>query len=157
MIPNKGKNIKKTTSIEEGAHMKIEGRNGKEQVIKWSELKTLLNADLDFAVTPTYSVYRALITQSSTNAPTIKVLENTIGNIAWSRNAQGNYYGTLAGTFTEDKVYSQIMNSNSGIYGDIVAGRLNDNVFEIWTASSLLGSEIDGALTDASIEIRVYS
>lgn len=104
-----------------------------------------------------YKIYRALITQSSTNAPTVVVLENTFhDNIVWTRNDVGNYYGTLPGVFIANKTFSNCMNSNSGNYGDIVGGRLSDNVFELWTASAALASDVDGLLTNASLEIIVY-
>lgn len=51
MIPSKGKNIKNITSIEDKALLKVEGRNGKEVVIKWSEIKTLLNSELTIPTT----------------------------------------------------------------------------------------------------------
>lgn len=49
------------------------------------------------------AVYRALLTQSSTNAPTAEILENTIGNIVWSYDGPGHYRGTLTGAFTLGK------------------------------------------------------
>jgi hypothetical protein len=38
-----------------------------------------------------------LITQTSTSAPTVIELENTIGPIVWTRTATGIYFGTLTG------------------------------------------------------------
>lgn len=46
-------------------------------------------------------VYRALLTQSSTDAPTATVLENTLGGtVVWTRIDAGQYVGTLAGAFS---------------------------------------------------------
>jgi hypothetical protein len=56
-------------------------------------------------ILPTYTKYIALISQSSTSAPTVIELENTIGPIIWTRNSTGIYYGTLTGAFTLDKTY----------------------------------------------------
>ena len=103
-----------------------------------------------------YKVYAALITQSGTSAPTVTVLENTIGTIVWTRTAAGNYSGTLTGAFTASKTFSQLTLSltdpqaigytkrNSG---DVVVVRTYD--------SSTVGK--DSTLVDASLEIRVYN
>lgn len=49
-------------------------------------------------------IYRALLTQSSTSAPTATVLENTLGGtVVWSYTDVGIYVGTLAGAFTASK------------------------------------------------------
>jgi len=50
-----------------------------------------------------YKIYTALLTQVGTSAPTATVLENTIGDIVWTRSGTGEYIGTLASAFTIDK------------------------------------------------------
>lgn len=47
-----------------------------------------------------YKVYAALFTQVGTAAPTVTVLENTIGAINITYGAQGRYYLNSAGLFT---------------------------------------------------------
>ena len=54
-------------------------------------------------ILPTYKKYIALITQTSTSAPTVVEIENTIGPIIWTRTAVGEYEGTLTGAFTNNK------------------------------------------------------
>lgn len=44
-------------------------------------------------------VYLALMYQSQQDPPVVTVLYNTIGNIVWTRQQQGTFYGTLANTF----------------------------------------------------------
>jgi len=45
-------------------------------------------------------IYRALLTQSGTDAPVAIIQENTLGGVpVWSRDAVGEYYITLAGAF----------------------------------------------------------
>lgn len=45
--------------------------------------------------------YVALISQTGTNAPIATVLENELGGeLVWTRNAAGDYSGTLSGAFT---------------------------------------------------------
>jgi len=50
-------------------------------------------------------VYRALISQSGIESPEAIVLENSIGNIVWTRQYAGIYYGTLNNAFPEDKTF----------------------------------------------------
>ncbi len=51
-------------------------------------------------------VYKALITQSGTDAPVATVLVNTLsGTPVWSRVSVGYYKLTLASEFTNDKTY----------------------------------------------------
>jgi hypothetical protein len=53
-----------------------------------------------------YLSYVALLTQTGTSAPVATVLANTLGGtVVWTRDSAGNYTGTLAGAFTEDKTY----------------------------------------------------
>ena len=52
-------------------------------------------------------VYKALLTQTETDAPTAIVLENTLGGeVVWTRTNVGEYRGTLDGAFAEDKVFA---------------------------------------------------
>lgn len=51
-----------------------------------------------------YKVYTALLNQTGTDAPVATVLENTLGGtVVWTRFSIGEYRGTLAGAFTENK------------------------------------------------------
>ena len=52
-------------------------------------------------------VYRALLTQSGTNAPVATVLENTLGGEAvWTRAGENDYRGNLSGAFPSSKLFS---------------------------------------------------
>ncbi len=48
-------------------------------------------------------VYRALVSQSGTDDPTVLIQENTLGEIVWSRDSAGNYFGRLTGAFPEEE------------------------------------------------------
>ncbi len=49
-------------------------------------------------------VYRAVLSQSSTGAPTATVIENTLGgSVVWARSGMGTYTATLASAFTVNK------------------------------------------------------
>jgi hypothetical protein len=107
-------------------------------------------------ILPTYKKYIALITQSSTAAPTVIELENTIGPIIWTRSAVGVYFGTLAGAFTLDKTYVTL--SNVVVNSIVLAQRKDINSIEIDTTNlhSPTAAHHDTHLSNNTIEIRVY-
>ncbi len=100
-----------------------------------------------------YKVYSALISQSGTSDPTVIVLENTIGVIAWTYNAPGTYIGTLLGAFVADKTFSIITN-NTVSYSSFQYNSTDD--IDIQTKDYLTNTNTDGLLINTSIEIRVY-
>ena len=101
-----------------------------------------------------YKKYVALLNQTGTAAPTSTILDNTLsGIITWSRSATGEYEGTLTGEFTDNKTFVIITITQSG---QVLAVRKNNNTVKVYTFTDL-GVAIDGYLTNASIEIRVYS
>lgn len=103
-----------------------------------------------------YKRYVALLSQTGTDAPTATVLENTLGGtVVWTRNDVGDYTGTLAGVFTENKTWCI---AGTGFYND---NATNANVTRASSDTiSLLVSSANGAIiddwSDAAIEIRVY-
>jgi hypothetical protein len=107
-------------------------------------------------ILPTYTKYIALISQSSTSAPTVIELENTIGPIVWSRNSTGIYYGTLTGAFTLDKTY--VMLSNVELDSIVMAKRGNNDFIQIDTTNlhSPTAAHHDDHLKNNTLEIRVY-
>ena len=98
-------------------------------------------------ILPTYKKYIALITQTSTNAPTVIELENTIGPIVWTRTAVGQYDGTLTGAFIANKTYLTI-SSTLGNYIISVYRNNNDTI--------RIESNLDAQLYNNTLEIRVY-
>jgi hypothetical protein len=107
-------------------------------------------------ILPTYTKYIALISQSSTAAPTVVELENTIGPIIWTRNSTGIYYGTLTGAFTLDKTY--VMLSNVELDSIVMAKRGNNDFIQIDTTNlhSPTAAHHDDHLKKNTLEIRVY-
>jgi hypothetical protein len=107
-------------------------------------------------ILPTYKKYIALISQSSTSAPTVIELENTIGPIIWTRSAVGVYFGTLAGAFTLDKTYVTL--SNVVANSIVLSQRKDINSIEINTTNlhSPTVAHHDGHLSNNTLEIRVY-
>ena len=102
-----------------------------------------------------YERYIALITQTSTSAPTVIELENTIGPIIWSRKTTGEYSGTLTGAFTANKTYATISQS---LADSIVMISTTANDINIITTNlhSPTAAKHDSHLSKNTIEIRVY-
>jgi hypothetical protein len=102
-----------------------------------------------------YERYIALITQTSTSAPTVIELENTIGPIAWTRKATGEYVGTLTGAFTANKTYATI---SQALANSIVMISTTANDINIITTNlhSPTAAKHDSHLSNNTIEIRVY-
>ena len=106
-----------------------------------------------------YNSYSALISQSGTSAPTVKVLNNTTGvTFTLSRNSSGNY--TLTGSsdvFTSDKTGTLYNFNSNGSFpnGSMFFYSIGAQFFIIETRDS--GTPTDGVITDSFIEIRVYN
>ena len=100
-----------------------------------------------------YKKYIALISQTGTADPIVTVLENTIGDIVWTRTSFANYAGTLAGAFPDaDRTYLLIGNNNDNFFN------LSHNTINDLVILSKDGSNTgqDGLLDNTTIEIRTY-
>jgi hypothetical protein len=103
-----------------------------------------------------YQRYIALITQTSTSAPTVIELENTIGPIIWSRISTGVYEGTFAGAFTLDKTYTTL--SQVATNSIVLVSRKTIDTIKIETTNlhSPTAAHHDTHLVKNTLEIRVY-
>lgn len=111
-------------------------------------------------------VYRAIMAQSGTAAPTATVLENTIGPIVWTRAAPGLYVGTLTGAFPIAKtmVMMTTANASEADYFEIIEStRLDANRVQIITTAVDVALGAAGQIDDClepgkgiGIEILVY-
>jgi hypothetical protein len=103
---------------------------------------------------PTYQKYIATISQTGILDPTITILENTLGDIVWVRNAAGNYTGSLNGAFPNiDKVYLYLSNTQQNNYVSIYWSNANDIGLITYDFANV-GQ--DNNLVSNTIEIRVY-
>lgn len=117
--------------------------------------KNLINSiyGVTDSLAPKYKVYHALISQTGVDAPTVKVLENTIGALVWTYDGVGIYQATLAGAFTLNKTSFLFTPNKKGFFQWFA----NDvNVIEVNVSDSAAAAS-DGLLGDATIEIRVYN
>ncbi len=106
-----------------------------------------------------YLVYRALLTQSGTDAPEAVVLENTLGGtVVWTRLGVGSYQGALTGAFTANKTFI-----NQIVMSDNLNGWLAELFLSSTSAVTLTtldaGTPADATITPtnpAFVEILVY-
>lgn len=77
------------------------------------------------------TTYHVLLTQTSTNAPTVTDFNNNFGTITWSYIGVGVYKGTSVGSFPSDKT-SVIMNTG-GKLGYARAWRVDDDTIRVET------------------------
>jgi len=106
------------------------------------------------SATGNYKKYVALLTQTSTGAPTAKVLENTLGGtVVWTYSSTGVYAGTLTGAFTADKSPVILTSNNSGV---TLTGGASASTNFVGIETRTGGTLTDGLMTDSFIEIRVY-
>jgi hypothetical protein len=99
---------------------------------------------------PIKKIYRALLTQSGTDAPVATVLENSLGGtVVWTRNTAGEYLATLASAFPAAKTFFRpVIGTDGG--GSIQVIRASDNAMQVAT------SEGDDILNGNPFEILVY-
>jgi len=104
-------------------------------------------------------VYAGLISQTGTDAPTITVLENNLsGDVVWTREGAGIYYGTLVDAFpdnktliiTQGKTIAPTEEDNNGF----TVIRANSNIIHVYSWDT--GQYQDSVLLDHSIKIVVY-
>lgn len=98
-----------------------------------------------------YKVYRALLTQSSTDAPVATVLQNDLGAVVWGYTSTGIYTATLVGAFTNA---TSVFVSNDDLDGIAGAKKTSADVVTLTTgtaAATVANAILDGT----SIEIRV--
>lgn len=109
----------------------------------------LLNA----AVGNNYKVYKALLTQSGTDAPVATVLENTLGTVTWLYSSVGDYFATSANLFTIGKTVLRI---HKGDCPSLILIQIDDVVLSLTTYDSA-GLQDNSLLnTSVNIEIQVY-
>ena len=106
-----------------------------------------------------YLVYTALLSQSGTDAPVATVLNsadaNYLGNVVWTRDGVGDYTGTLAAAFTENKTWVGIANGFWGALNSLQPDRTSANIIRVVSLDDS-GAFADDVIYNAFIEIRVY-
>ena len=113
-----------------------------------------------------YSVYIALLSQSDSAAPTAVVLQNTIGDMLWSRLNTGTYLcHALNGAqpFTDKTI---VMINHLGVNGiDCFGAKTSEEYIYVKsravaaniTTGAFEYTETDGLMNGIYVEIRVYN
>lgn len=121
------------------------------------DVRTCLNDIIDSASYGGKKVYKALLTQTGTNAPVATVLENTLsGTPVWSYVGVGDYELTLASEWTANKTVI--------IHKSIISDDVNYKLTSIYTSTNVLNFKtFDGTtpsndmlLNAETITIEVY-
>ena len=113
--------------------------------------------DIKDSTGPVYKVYRALLTQEGTDAPTAIVFENTLGGTPiWTRSDAGIYNCTLAGAFIGTKTHFIGVNGYSASTQMVFSISDNDNEVQVVT-TDLAGTLEDDRMYLNSVEIKVYN
>ena len=112
--------------------------------------------DVEWATEP--KVYVALLSQTGTDAPVATVLKNTLGGtVVWSREATGEYIGTLAGAFTGTIPHIEYVYTQNDTARYYYQAKINTNSIRLISKSSPDISNIsDDILDSAYIKIEVY-
>ena len=104
---------------------------------------------------PTTKIYRAIVSQSGTAAPTATVLENTLGGtVVWSRASAGIYRAILNGAFLEAKTFlpQHVVSPGAGIQ----VSRSSDDEIDVASYSDAGTTLADDRLLSQPIEFIVY-
>lgn len=99
--------------------------------------------------------YKVLISQSSTNAPTVIELNNTLGNIIWSYDDVGRYTGTLTGQLKAEKTFF-ILTLNDPSFTIAVGSNEDDNSIYLQSKDAATQTYTNGLLYNTSLQITTY-
>lgn len=105
-------------------------------------------------------VYRALLTQTGTDAPVATVLENSLGGtLVWTYSVAGRYDATLTGAFPVGKVgyNSGFISNEDAITHAFSILRIDNNSLRLVTTSTsdFTASE-DNRLAETFVQVLVY-
>ena len=100
-------------------------------------------------------VYAGVFNQSGTDAPTVTILDNTIGNIIWAYDDTGSYYGYLDNAFINFPTiaFSFGFENDSVKYGTIE--KIGDGQIRLITKDTDFNRQ-NGFLNNTLIEFKVY-
>jgi hypothetical protein len=116
--------------------------------ITTDELSTLSN--------PRPKIYRALLTQSDENPPQATILENTIGDINWTRISPGRFKG-FNNNLRGNKIFPSQGAFSDPINGVMVGWFILDGFIELYTYDVSEGAAADGYMPNQfPLEIYLY-
>jgi hypothetical protein len=109
---------------------------------------------MDLTARPGVKLYRAVLTQTGTGAPSATVLDNTLGPVVWTRTSVGRYLGTLAGSFPSGKTVLLVGAAHDA---SILATARRDDGDNVRVATTVVdGTSVDDELSETVVEILIY-
>lgn len=102
------------------------------------------------------TIYKATISQDGTAAPTVTILENSIGTITWTRSSAGVYIGTKTGAFTVTKTFYTLTANDNSPNSSFLISSFNNEPDQIRIETRASSSLTDGMLLNTPILIEVY-
>lgn len=105
----------------------------------------------------TYKVWTGLITQSSTDAPSVTTLQNNTGaTFTWSYSSKGTYVAKSSNLslLSSTKTYVVISPNVAGTY--LYASRASDSTLSVVSYLHAGDTTANGKLTATPFELRVY-
>jgi hypothetical protein len=101
----------------------------------------------------TYKVYRATLNQASSNPPSARVLENTIGTVTFTYNGSGDY--TFNFTGEENSYLKTLVFITATSPGDTLSINIPDN--NTGEYKIINQAAADDTLVNSPFEIRLYN
>ena len=131
--------------------------DGTGDTLRASQVKANANFTELYDVNSAYTKYVCNLNQTGTAAPTVQVLENTLGNIVWTRTAVGQYSGTLNGAFPNNlKVwFSKVNSQGTSQTFNAVLTHVSANIIYLIVRAADNTTPTDDIYL-ATFEIRVY-
>jgi phospholipase/lecithinase/hemolysin len=130
--------------------------DGTGDTLRASQVKANANFTELYDANSAYTKYVGNLFQTGTDAPVVTVLENTLGNIVWTRIGVGYYRGTLSGAFPDVyKTWFSKINSQTSARFNAYFTRVNTNIFNLNVYGADNATPTDNIYL-ASFEIRVY-
>lgn len=112
--------------------------------------------DLSTLANPKSKIYRALLTQTAENPPQATILENTIGDINWTRISPGMFRG-LNNNLRGNKIFPSQGAYSDPINGVMVGWFIFDGFIELYTYDVSEGTAADGYMPILfPLEINLY-
>lgn len=109
------------------------------------------------AISP-YKVYSALLTQTASNDPVVTILQNTLGVVpTWYRIDPGTYYAESYGTWKLNKTTLTVGPLAFGSEGAFAKTKIDSEDQLYVVTYDKTDTEVDDALANTFIEIRVYN
>lgn len=108
------------------------------------------------SVVSTILVWDGILNQTFPSDPTVSILENTLGDIVWTRISNGYYRGTLTGAFTNPLKVKLVFPGTCGTSFGFQCIYVEDDDTIAISTSDNNGFSADNQLFNASVRIEIH-